>query len=136
MLMQTNKRPSISLLIGSTNTGAFASGGASGLAISITNITGPDFLITAFTFLYKTGQDEAELELIDVQQNRPIILGSTQFCTVGAVKGSAIVLPRLKLETPFIIKSGQRVDLNIRNNSATNIVARDLALTLYGKQFI
>lgn len=136
MKPQINKRPTASLLIGNTNTATFAAGGASGLAISITNLTGPDFLITAFSFLYKTGQDEAELELVDVQQNRPIILGSTQFCSVGAVKGSAIVLPRLKLETPFIIKSGQRVDLNVRNNSTTNIIARDLSLTLYGKQYI
>lgn len=133
-----SRRPTASLFIGGTNTNAFASGGTSGTAIIITNLTGPDFLVSAFTFMYKTGQDEAEIELVDVQRNRPIVLGNTQFCTVGAVKGTtqAVVLPRQKLESPFIIKSGQSVNLNVRNNSATNIVARDLALTLYGKQFI
>lgn len=131
-----SNRETASLFIGGTNTNAFASGGTSGTAIIITNLTGPNFLVTAFTFLYKTGQDEAEVELVDVQRNRPIVLGNTQFCTVGAVKGTAIVLPRQKIESPFIIKSGQSVNLNVRNTSGTNIAARDLALTLYGKQFI
>lgn len=133
---QANRPPSASLFLGGTNSSTFVASTGSGEAIRITNLTGPDFLITSFSLLYKTGQDNAQCELIDVQKNRPIIIGNVQICTIGAVKGTAIVLPRMKLETPFVLKSGQIVVLNIRNTSLTQIDPGDLALTLNGKQFI
>lgn len=122
------------LIIGDRNTSVISSG-SNTLALRVTHNQGSDFCIEAFRISYASGQEECLVRVVDTQHNRDVITSNTEICTVGVLQTNSPGYNNgfIKI-APFVIKSGQSVELYINNTTAGNISVGDLSLALYGFQ--
>lgn len=122
------------LMIGDRNASVIASG-ANTLGVRVTHNQGADFCIEAFRISYASGQEEILVRLVDTQHNRDVITSNTEICTVGVLQTNSPGYNNgfIKI-APFVIKTGQSVELYVNNTTAGSIAVGDLGVTLYGFQ--
>lgn len=125
------KRP---MFFGGTNTDTFNAGDVGNL-IRITQKIGSDFYIQKLLFRYASGQDNVVLQGIDVEDNRPFILGNTQLCMMGQVKGAAnpLRLPYIDLPGEIVLRTGQSIDFDVTETGVV-INPGDIGVILWGYQ--
>lgn len=122
------------LIIGDRNTSAITAG-SNTLGVRVTHNQGSDFCIEAFRISYASGQEEILVRLVDTQHNRDVITSNTEINTVGVLQTNSPGYNNgfIKI-APFVIKTGQSVELYVNNTTAGSINVGDIGLTLYGFQ--
>ena len=122
------------MLFAGVNSDTFAAGDT-GNMIRIQQKIGSDFFITHFMFRYASTQDQVQVNVIDVEDNRPFMLGDLQLCLVGQVKGAnnPLQLPFIPLPGEIRLVTGQSIDVQLIDTTVA-INPGDVALLLYGYQ--
>ena len=123
------------LIQGDRNTISIGAG-VSTLAASVTHNAGADFIIEGIDIIFNGTIDEVLIRLYDSQHNRDLITPNTQIGTVGARRGTAQILPYIKLKDPVVLRSGQSIQLYVQNTTAGTIAAKDIGFTLFGYQVL
>lgn len=122
------------LYIGNENASAISASTGYSLALTITHNAGSPMLVTGFHLVYLDNTlDRVPVIINDAQRNRQIVTGNSPLCTIGVRRGQTVVAPFQKIK-PFILYSGQSVQLSVLNNTGGNIAIGALSLTLYGFQ--
>lgn len=99
----------------------------------ITNNVGSDVHVLGLSIRYSATFDSCILNVLNTQRNKPILSGSTALGSIGvssALCNQIAILPIV----PFILTSGNFVDVILNNNTANIYPIRGLLVSLYGLQ--
>ena len=120
-------------ILGNENGSAIADA-STGLAFEITNNIGDDILVTSLSLGFDVAYTKALIEIKNTQQNRFIVSGSVQLGAIGTPNTTKSTCNSELEIVPFILKSGQYVQVFISNSLGVSIPAKSISLSLNGLQ--
>lgn len=136
-------RIKIPLWQGAVNTSAIPVSSTNALAVTLTHNAGSPWVVEKFALSFNgatPAQAGALVQLSDSQRSRFFVQGQISLGAIGfprSASGALAVAPILAnpLKYPFVLQSGQSVQLVITTDASTSFVANDLCLYMYGYQW-
>ena len=126
------KGTAIPIVLGNLNASTIAAN-TNTKVFEITNNVGADMHVLGLMIRYPATFDSCILSVLNTQRNRPVFSGSTTLGTVGvssALSSQVSIMPIV----PFVLTSGNFVDVLLNNNTSNIFPVRGLLLSLYGLQ--
>lgn len=107
---------------------------SAGLIFEITNNVGADFLVCSLLFCYDVTYSKLLIEVKNTQQNRMLITGNTQLGNLGVANTTKSMVGGELEIVPFILSSGQFVQVYATNTLGVSVPSKSICLTLKGLQ--
>jgi hypothetical protein len=107
---------------------------SSGLIFEITNNVGSDILICSLLFCFDVTYSKLSIEVKNTQQNRMLISGNTQLGNLGVANTTKSMLGGELEIVPFILSSGQFIQIFASNTLGVSVPAKSICLTVKGMQ--
>lgn len=129
-----NSQKGVTVILGNVN-GSIIPASANTKAMEITNTQGNDVHVVGMAVRYNSTFDDVLIEIFNAQQNKKIVSGSVPLVSVGVEKTRVSQFSFFPI-IPFVLISGNFVDVNLNNVTANPLPARGVSVSLIGIQSV
>ena len=131
-LSKINSGDASQIVIGNENSSSIPDG-SSGFIFQITNNQGSDILVTSLIFGFDITYSRLVIEVKNTQKNKFLISGNCQLINLG-IPNSTKSAPADFEIIPFVLSSGQYIEVYASNTLGIAVPAKSISLTIKGIQ--